>query len=98
MNDVKITDDFMFLNGWGYVRQSSVLTIQEVWTDEKTEKEVYKLIITLSNGMILMGQASTSKWDDLKEPSLCDGSELEDACHIAALLDWHIISPIHYPG
>ena len=93
----KITDDFLFLNGWGYVRKNAISTLREEWTDERTEKEKYNLIITLNDGMILKGYANTALLDDFKEPNLQDGTELDDLEYISDDLEWSVVYPLHYP-
>lgn len=97
MSKKKINDDFLFLNGWGYIRKNAISTLREEWIDENTEKEIYNLIITLNDGMILKGYANTTLLADLKEPNLQDGTELDDLQYVSDSLEWSVVYPLHYP-
>lgn len=93
----KITDDFLFLNGWGYIRKNAISTLREEWIDANSEKEIYNLIITLNDGMILKGCTNTTLLDEFKEPNLQDGTELDDLEYISYRLEWSVVYPLHYP-
>lgn len=85
-----IKDDFVFLNGWGYVRKDSIVSICEQWNSKSTSKSKgYQLTMTFSNGLILIGLVNPL-FDSatLAEPQINDDFEYEDLTYFTGALEW----------
>lgn len=98
MDKIKISDDFITLGFWGYVRPSAIISLSERWPYDTKGVEYYSLVITLSNGLILEGCGPVER--DKNGCASCPlqpGTEIDDLGDISESLTWTVISPSTFP-